>query len=186
MPDEAGAGVDLAEVLRQNHQTVLLLKARLLLLKVSFFPRSLWPSSVRNGNRRRFGVKERIIDGPPEDEVAAADSKDRNYVELLKENRVLNQLIRQYEATLEVVMSKFRAQTSLIQREKKVLQDEWHANLLAARAENDSLRKENILLSEQLEESMKAIRQALQADEYPSAAAAESGVVPDGVNGTVL
>ncbi|KAI8851729.1 hypothetical protein BC829DRAFT_112748 [Chytridium lagenaria] len=72
-------------------------------------------------------LKERVQEGG-DDVFPEAVGGDKHYFELVKENRILNQLIKQYESTMEVIMAKFRAQTSLIQKEKHTLQSDWNQN----------------------------------------------------------
>ncbi|KAJ3094838.1 hypothetical protein HDU97_007531 [Phlyctochytrium planicorne] len=115
---------------------------------------------------RLHGLQEKLNE---RNEDMIKDTDGNHYADLLRENRILNQLIKQYESTMDVIMAKFRAQTvesqpvTLIQKEKQALQNDWNQNLMAERNENMKLRKENILLSEQLEAALSAIRNALQA-----------------------
>ncbi|KAJ3196155.1 hypothetical protein HK101_009895 [Irineochytrium annulatum] len=102
------------------------------------------------------GNREIIAELKAKIQVLRVDA-DTKYSELLKENRLLNQLIKQYESTLEVIMAKFRVQTAL--------QIEWSRNLDQERQENSRLRLENVRLSERLDESVNVIRMAIEADD---------------------
>ncbi|KAJ3406250.1 hypothetical protein HDV05_006114 [Chytridiales sp. JEL 0842] len=87
-----------------------------------------------------------------------------NFIDLVKENRSLNQTIKQYEATMGVIMSKFRLQATSINKEKEALQKTARQLLEDEREQNQKLREENTRLVEKLEESFNVIRQALRAD----------------------
>ncbi|KAJ3073783.1 hypothetical protein HDU98_000703 [Podochytrium sp. JEL0797] len=90
--------------------------------------------------------------------------------ELQRETRILNHLIKQYEATIEVIMAKFRLQTDLIQKQKQTLQQEFDVKLAEERAANEALRQENIQLQMRLQESVDVIRRALDAHEEEESA----------------
>ncbi|TPX71513.1 hypothetical protein SpCBS45565_g01042 [Spizellomyces sp. 'palustris'] len=90
---------------------------------------------------------------------------DTRYAELQKENQLLNQLIKQYESTLEIVMSKFRSQAQSIQKEKRELQLKLERTLEEERAINTTLRTENTTLQEQLDSCIRVIREAVSMDE---------------------
>ncbi|KAJ3055225.1 hypothetical protein HK097_011108 [Rhizophlyctis rosea] len=104
--------------------------------------------------------------GPPRErgpiDFAEFDTK---YAELQKENQLLNQTIKQYETTLEIIMAKFRAQTQTIQKEKHDLQLQLESVLEEERQSNAILRKENTFLQERLDESLQVMRQAVRSDE---------------------
>ncbi|KAJ3121934.1 hypothetical protein HK100_012181 [Physocladia obscura] len=85
--------------------------------------------------------------------------------ELQRETRILNQLTKQYEATIEVIMSKFRLQTDMIQKEKERMKREAEMELAEERAANEELRRENIQLQIQLQHSVHVVREALLAYE---------------------
>lgn len=97
-----------------------------------------------------------LYDLPPGDDATKV-------LELVKENRTMNQLLKQYESTLEIIMSKFRAQTSAIYAEKQSILDEAGRLLEQERTENRKLREENLRLTEQLDESTEVIRRALHS-----------------------
>ncbi|KAJ3282713.1 hypothetical protein HDU79_009703 [Rhizoclosmatium sp. JEL0117] len=84
-------------------------------------------------------------------------------IELQRETRILNHLIKQYEATIEVIMTKFRLQTDLIQKQKQSMQIEADRKLAAEQAANEELRQENIRLQAKLQESIQVMRLALLA-----------------------
>ncbi|KAJ3037170.1 hypothetical protein HDV00_001981 [Rhizophlyctis rosea] len=94
---------------------------------------------------------------------------DTKYAELQKENQLLNQTIKQYETTLEIIMAKFRTQAQTIQKEKHDLQLQLERVLEEERQSNEALRQENCSLQEQLSTSLQVMRQAVQADEESNA-----------------
>ncbi|KAI8813585.1 hypothetical protein BJ742DRAFT_672528, partial [Cladochytrium replicatum] len=87
------------------------------------------------------------------------------FSELHKENQLLNQLIKQYESTLEVVMGKFRAQTQNIARDKQELHAQLERAVEEERFEKDQLRLQNLILQEQVDSCFRIIREAVRADE---------------------
>ncbi|KAJ3211586.1 hypothetical protein HDU82_005513 [Entophlyctis luteolus] len=84
-------------------------------------------------------------------------------LELQRETRILHQLTKQYEATIEVIMSKFRLQADLVQKEKERMKREADAELAQQMEMNADLRQENVELQTKLYESVEVIRMALQA-----------------------
>ncbi|TPX45470.1 hypothetical protein SeLEV6574_g03846 [Synchytrium endobioticum] len=85
------------------------------------------------------------------------------YLDLQKEVQVLNQIIKQYESTLDIVMGKLRAQAVTAQREKMELQVKLQKALDDERAISQSLRTENAILQSRLDDAFRAIREALGA-----------------------
>ncbi|KAJ3158483.1 hypothetical protein HDU86_002708 [Geranomyces michiganensis] len=90
---------------------------------------------------------------------------ETRYVELQKENQLLNQLIKQYESTLEVVMGKFRSQAQAIQKEKHDLQLKLERSLHDERQTISQLRGENTALQTQLGTCLNVMRQAVAVDD---------------------
>ncbi|ORY44392.1 hypothetical protein BCR33DRAFT_785076 [Rhizoclosmatium globosum] len=89
-------------------------------------------------------------------------------IELQRETRILNHLIKQYEATIEVIMTKFRLQTvrggvGPNSKAKAKYADEADRKLAAEQAANEELRQENIRLQAKLQESIQVMRLALLA-----------------------
>ncbi|KNC97919.1 uncharacterized protein SPPG_06909 [Spizellomyces punctatus DAOM BR117] len=115
-------------------------------------------NSLEQGDPQKLGAQRE----PPPFPFAEYDTR---YAELQKENQLLNQLIKQYESTLEIVMSKFRSQAQSIQKEKRELQLKLERTLEEERAINTTLRTENKTLQEQLDSCMRVIREAVSVDE---------------------
>ncbi|KAJ3178454.1 hypothetical protein HDU87_003528 [Geranomyces variabilis] len=107
---------------------------------------------------------------PPRSSSAAAAqpqqlSYDTRYMELQKENQMLNQHIKQCEGTLEVVMSKFRSQAQAFQKEKHDFQLKLERSLRDERQTILQLRGENAALQTQLGTCLSVMRQAVAADD---------------------
>ncbi|KAI8585479.1 hypothetical protein BDZ88DRAFT_432654 [Geranomyces variabilis] len=106
---------------------------------------------------------------PPRSSSAAAQpqqlSYDTRYMELQKENQMLNQHIKQCEGTLEVVMSKFRSQAQAFQKEKHDFQLKLERSLRDERQTILQLRGENAALQTQLGTCLSVMRQAVAADD---------------------
>jgi hypothetical protein len=86
------------------------------------------------------------------------------YKELLIENKVLNDLIKQHEQTLESIMKKFRQQTLIIQQEKKEIRNQLKNDLEKEKSENSLLRNENMELTIKLQELTELLRNTLNDD----------------------
>ena len=89
--------------------------------------------------------------------------------DLQKENHILNHLIKQYEATLDVVMAKFRTQTQHMQLDSYDAQREVMQMLDAERVENSLLRADNVRLAEQLTLCVQMVREAVSLMDTDSA-----------------
>ncbi|KAI8907015.1 hypothetical protein DFJ77DRAFT_514149 [Powellomyces hirtus] len=101
----------------------------------------------------------------PRTSAPGREQYDTRYVELQKENQLLNQLIKQYESTLEVVMGKFRTQAQMIQKEKHDLQLKLEHALREERATILQLRGENTALQTHLGTCLNVMRDAVAVDD---------------------
>ncbi|KAJ3279331.1 hypothetical protein HK104_001555 [Borealophlyctis nickersoniae] len=118
-------------------------------------------------------LREQLLDGQPSSGGGSGRDRgsvdfadyDTRFAELQKENQLLNQTIKQYESTLEIVMSKFRAQTQTIQRERHEVQRQLERVLEDERQTNRALREENLVLQERLDTSLRVMREAVRVDE---------------------
>ncbi|KAI8822213.1 uncharacterized protein EV422DRAFT_619343 [Fimicolochytrium jonesii] len=88
---------------------------------------------------------------------------DTRYLELQKENQILNQIIKQYETTLEVVMGKFRSQAQSIQKDKHEQKIRMERSLKDERGTITHLRAENATLRSHLGTCLNVMRQAVAA-----------------------
>ncbi|KAI8838888.1 hypothetical protein BJ741DRAFT_600882 [Chytriomyces cf. hyalinus JEL632] len=132
----------LSNLLHQNQQQVLHLQDSTAVLKVQL-----------------EAAREQAL----ENEATGCSDTGSRIIELQRENKILNNLIKQYEASIEAIMIKFRLQTDLVQKRKHSMQREADAELAKEKAVNDELRRENILLAAKLNESVNVIRLALVA-----------------------
>ncbi|KAI9092669.1 hypothetical protein DFS34DRAFT_632722 [Phlyctochytrium arcticum] len=105
------------------------------------------------------------IPRPVEVPQITAAEYDSRYGDIQRENQLLNQTIKQYETTLEILMTKFRSQAHSIQKEKHDLQLKLEHTLQEERVNNTSLKNENTILQEQLSNCLRVMREALNADD---------------------
>ncbi|KXS19895.1 hypothetical protein M427DRAFT_52731 [Gonapodya prolifera JEL478] len=101
---------------------------------------------------------------PKADEIIARDTTGK-LGDLVRENQALNQVLRDYESALEMVMGKFRSQANSVQREKRELEIKANALLQEERQKSYVLSEENALLRQRLNQAMVVMREALEADE---------------------
>ncbi|OAJ44899.1 hypothetical protein BDEG_28082 [Batrachochytrium dendrobatidis JEL423] len=99
--------------------------------------------------------------------------------DLQRENQVLSQLVKQYESTLEIIMSKFRSQTHLIQQERQELRDNTDRILDQERTENELLREENTRLTEHLGKCIQVMREASSANDEADVAMLVAGLAKE-------
>ncbi|KAL7751694.1 hypothetical protein RI367_002693 [Sorochytrium milnesiophthora] len=89
--------------------------------------------------------------------------------DLQRENMILQQTIKEYESTLEVIMSKYRAQVtseqSEMKREAQEIQREHQVRLMEVEDNAMAVMLENSELREQLSRAEAVIRTALQVGE---------------------
>ncbi|KAJ3177969.1 hypothetical protein HDU85_005686 [Gaertneriomyces sp. JEL0708] len=109
-------------------------------------------------NQKARGKDGREADGHEKD-------KDARYAELQKENQILNQTIKQYETTLEILMVKFRQQAQQIHNSTISSHTQLRSILDTERSLNASLREENTRLQEQLDDCIRVMRESLNADD---------------------
>ncbi|KAJ3129553.1 hypothetical protein HK098_001029 [Nowakowskiella sp. JEL0407] len=90
---------------------------------------------------------------------------ETKYLELQRENQVLNHLIKEYDSAMHIIMSKYRAKTDSFHREKQELQLQFDKALDQEKIYNENLTLENLNLRHQLHSSFEVIRTALNNDE---------------------
>ncbi|KAJ3393924.1 hypothetical protein HDU92_007404 [Lobulomyces angularis] len=82
--------------------------------------------------------------------------------EIGKENIILNQLIKQYESTLELVINKLKVQTQLLHKEKLDFQIRLDQALEQEKKKNELLMEENFDLKKKLDSSLNTIRRSIE------------------------
>ncbi|CAG8452169.1 7051_t:CDS:2 [Paraglomus brasilianum] len=80
---------------------------------------------------------------------------------LLSENAYLSSTVKEYETTLQYLMSKFRLHSYRIQQNKLDLQREHENLILAERVKRDQLEKENALLQAKIVSVAEILRKAV-------------------------
>ncbi|KAJ3342266.1 hypothetical protein HDU93_002739 [Gonapodya sp. JEL0774] len=101
---------------------------------------------------------------PKADEMIARDTTGK-LGDLVRENQALNQVLRDYESALEMIMVKFRAQANSAQREKRDVEIRAGALLQEERQKSFILSEENAALRQRLNQAMAVMRDALAAEE---------------------
>eukprot|EP00842_Homolaphlyctis_polyrhiza_P004535 jgi/Hompol1/5082/HPOL_004161-RA len=124
-------------------------------------------------------LQEKAVELQKAFDEQSLDEDQVKFKELLKESQVLAQLVKQYESTLEVVMSKFRAQTNLAQRERQETRKDIERMLEEERKENALLRMENTRLADYLSRSVQVMRQAISIDDESDVSRLVSGLAKE-------
>ncbi|ORX51407.1 hypothetical protein BCR36DRAFT_411873 [Piromyces finnis] len=90
---------------------------------------------------------------------------DEKYIDLSKENQMLNQVVKDYESTLDIIMNKYRLQSKTMQSEKQNLQLKFEIEISKEKSYVQNLLKENKELQEKLDRCIFVMREALSASE---------------------
>ncbi|KAI8610608.1 hypothetical protein BC830DRAFT_1144955 [Chytriomyces sp. MP71] len=116
---------------------------------------------VSNAQQQLEAAREQAL----ENEITGSTDACTRLIDLQRENKILSNLVKQYEATIEVIMGKFRLQTDLVHKQKIAIQRECDFELAKEKQLNDELRKENIALADKLQESVDVVRFVLANSE---------------------
>ncbi|RKO99497.1 hypothetical protein CXG81DRAFT_20411 [Caulochytrium protostelioides] len=103
----------------------------------------------------------------------AAVAADARVDALTRENALLNQVVQQYEATLEVVMRKFREQSADIGRHKQALARHMHAMSAESADAMAAMGHANAVLQAQLDHAVATIRRAVALEDDEGRAVAD-------------
>ncbi|ORX79810.1 hypothetical protein BCR32DRAFT_294200 [Anaeromyces robustus] len=98
-------------------------------------------------------------------DIGPSQDIDEKYIDLSKENQMLNQVVKDYESTLDIIMNKYRLQTKSMQSEKQNLQLKLENDIFREKSNVQKLMNENKELQEKLNRSINVMREALSASE---------------------
>ncbi|ORZ33758.1 hypothetical protein BCR44DRAFT_42965 [Catenaria anguillulae PL171] len=98
-----------------------------------------------------------------ESAVQTRNMPDPQIAALKKDNAALMSTLKEYESTLELIMTKFRSYALSTQNEKKLLSQDHAKQLDQERLQAQSYALTNVQLAQQLERAHAAIRASLQA-----------------------
>jgi len=98
-------------------------------------------------------------------DVGPTQDIDEKYIDLSKENQMLNQVVKDYESTLDIIMNKYRLQTKTMQSEKQNLQLKLENDIFKEKSNVQKLMNENKELQEKLNRCISVMREALAASE---------------------
>ncbi|KAG4106293.1 hypothetical protein H8356DRAFT_1025615 [Neocallimastix lanati (nom. inval.)] len=98
-------------------------------------------------------------------DVGPSQDIDEKYIDLSKENQILNQVVKDYESTLDIIMNKYRLQTKTMQSEKQNLQVQLENDIFKEKKHVQDLMKENKELQEKFNRCISVIREALLVSE---------------------
>ncbi|KAJ3225442.1 hypothetical protein HK099_006813 [Clydaea vesicula] len=166
--EELGEEIEMQEVTVNNGEDVPLVvhKKKLNTSRVSNMEKEIQKKIAKlseSSFQANQTIKEllnelQIITNPDRD----FENENLKLSEIGKENIILNQLIKQYESTLELVINKLKVQTQLLHKEKLDFQIRLDQALEQEKKKNELLMEENFDLKKKLDSSLNTIRRSIE------------------------